>query len=558
MPAEKIYSRSWRLRKAYGTAAVVMLGYARLWLLKKLLGRAWYERRIAALHLRNAERVKNAILELKGLFIKLGQMLSILGNFLPEAFQKPLEALQDRIPPRPYSEVRERVIGELGKPPEELFASFEETPVASASIGQVHRATLPDGTEVAVKVQHVNIEHIAEVDLHIIRRLTALISWFFDIKGMDHMYTQVRQMIEEELDFAREATSMERIAENLAEEPHIAVPAVHRDYSTTRVLTTTWHTGVKVSNTAQLDEWGLERREIAARLLRAYCRMVFKDGLYHADPHPGNILIEPDGRVVLLDFGAVAALSQGLREGIPQLIEAAVKNDTPAMIQACRKMGFIAEGREAEKMAAKMIAAMRNFIQNEVEFEGLNFKDIKVNPFNNSLFGLIREIGFRGISSTVQVPKEYVLLNRMITLLLGICSALDARMNPLDVVRPYVQEFAGSEREDMLRFAANLLRRTLATAIGLPDELHRALQQLQRGETEFRSPDIRDSAKVLHYVARQLVLTILGIAAGVVAWLFYRSGAVMPARIATGASALFFWLLFAAMRKAGRVVKGME
>ena len=558
MPAEKIYSRSWRLRKAYGTAAVVMLGYARLWLLKKLLGRAWYERRIAALHLRNAESVKPAILELKGLFIKLGQMLSILGNFLPEAFQKPLEALQDRIPPRPYSEVRERVIGELGKPPEELFASFEETPVASASIGQVHRATLPDGTEVAVKVQHVNIEHIAEVDLHIIRRLTALISWFFDIKGMDHMYTQVRQMIEEELDFAREATSMERIAENLAEEPHIAVPAVHRDYSTTRVLTTTWHTGAKVSNTAQLDEWGLERREIAARLLRAYCRMVFKDGFYHADPHPGNILIEPDGRVVLLDFGAVAALSQGLREGIPQLIEAAVKNDTPAMIQACRKMGFIAEGREAEKMAAKMIAAMRNFIQNEVEFEGLNFKDIKVNPFNNSLFGLIREIGFRGISSTVQVPKEYVLLNRMITLLLGICSALDARMNPLDVVRPYVQEFAGSEREDMLRFAANLLRRTLATAIGLPDELHRALQQLQRGETEFRSPDIRDSAKVLHYVARQLVLTILGIAAGVVAWLFYRSGAVMPARIATGASALFFWLLFAAMRKAGRVVKGME
>ncbi|MCB9306607.1 MAG: AarF/ABC1/UbiB kinase family protein [Lewinellaceae bacterium] len=558
MPAEKIYSRSWRLRKAYGTAAVVMLGYARLWLLKKLLGRAWYERRIAALHLRNAERVKNAILELKGLFIKLGQMLSILGNFLPEAFQKPLEALQDRIPPRPYSEVRERVIGELGKPPEELFASFEETPVASASIGQVHRATLPDGTEVAVKVQHVNIEHIAEVDLHIIRRLTALISWFFDIKGMDHMYTQVRQMIEEELDFFREATSMERIAENLAEELHIAVPAVHRDYSTTRVLTTTWHTGAKVSNTAQLDEWGLERREIAARLLRAYCRMVFKDGLYHADPHPGNILIEPDGRVVLLDFGAVAALSQGLREGIPQLIEAAVKNDTPAMIQACRKMGFIAEGREAEKMAAKMIAAMRNFIQNEVEFEGLNFKDIKVNPFNNSLFGLIREIGFRGISSTVQVPKEYVLLNRMITLLLGICSALDARMNPLDVVRPYVQEFAGSEREDMLRFAANLLRRTLATAIGLPDELHRALQQLQRGETEFRSPDIRDSAKVLHYVARQLVFTILGIAAGIVAWLFYRSGAVIPARIAIGASALLFWLLFAAMRKAGRVVKGME
>ena len=558
MATEKIYSRFWRLRKAYGTTAIVMLSYLWLGLLKKIRGKAWYERRIAALHLRNAERIKNAIVELKGLFIKLGQMLSILGNFLPEAFQKPLEALQDQIPARPYPEVRERIIRELGKPPEEIFARFDEVPVAAASIGQAHRAQLPDGTEVAVKVQHVNIENIAAVDLEIIRRITALVSWFFNIKGMDYVYTQVKQMIEEELDFAREAASMQKIRQNLLDEPNIAVPEVHIAFCSGRVMTTTWHEGVKISNTAQLDAWGLERREIANRLLRAYCRMVFKDGFYHADPHPGNILIEPDGKVVLLDFGAVAALSPALREGIPQLIEAAVKNDTPAMIQACRKMGFIAEGRESERMAVKMIEAFRNFLQNEVQFEGLNFKEIKINPFDNSLFNLLQEIGFNGISSTVQVPKDYVLLNRMVTLLMGICSALDPMMNPLDVVRPYVKQFVLGEQENMLSFVTGLLRRTTATLIGLPDELHQVLQQIRNGDLDVRSSDIRDSARVLYLIGNQVIYAALSIATGILGYGLYQSGDARPAQFSFVLTGVFLLLLFGAMRAGNRVMKRLE
>ncbi len=558
MATEKIYSRFWRLRKAYGTTAVVMLSYAWLGLLKKFRGKAWYERRIFDLHVRNAERVKNAILELKGLFIKLGQMLSILGNFLPEAFQKPLEALQDQIPARPYDEVRERIIRELGKPPEELFARFDETPVASASIGQAHRAQLHDGTEVAVKVQHVNIESISAVDLEIIRRITLIVSWFFSIKGMNYIYTQVKQMIEEELDFAREVVSMIKIKENLQSEPGIAVPEVHLEYSTGRVMTTTWHEGVKISNVDQLDAWGLSRRDIADRLLRAYCRMVFKDGFYHADPHPGNILIQPDGTIVLLDFGAVAALSPALREGIPELIESAVKNDTRAMIQACKKMGFLADGRDAERMAGKMITALRNFLQNEVEFDGLNFKEIKINPFNNSLVNLIGEIGFNGISSTVQVPKDYVLLNRMVTLLMGICSALDSKMNPLDVVRPYVKEFVLGEQESMLTFVTGLLRRTMATTLGLPDELHRVLHQIQNGEIDFRSSDIRDSVRVLYLIGSQVIFAALSIASGILGYGLYKAGDTRPAQAVFLLSGVCLLLLFSAMRAGNRVVKKME
>ena len=558
MSTEKIYSRSWRLRKAYGTAAVLILSYTWLWLLRKILGRAWYQRRIVALHLRNAERVKTAILQLKGLFIKLGQLLSILGNFLPEAFQKPLEALQDQIPARPFSEVRDRIFRELGRPPEEIFARLDEQPLAAASIGQAHRAQLPDGTEVVVKVQHLNIELIAAVDLEIIRRLTAIFSWFYQIKGMDYLYTQIKKMIEEELDFNREAVSMQKIAHNLVDEPQFVIPQIHPDYSTARVMTTTWHEGVKISQISQLDAWALNRRDIATRILKLYCRMVFKDGLYHADPHPGNILIKSDGTLVLLDFGAVAEISPALREGIPLLIEAAVKNDTTAMIQACRSMGFLAEGREAEKMAATMIAAFRNFLQNEVQFEGLNLTEIKVNPLNNSLTNLLNDIGLQGISGVVQVPKDYVLFNRTATLLLGLCATLDATLNPLDIIRPYAKSFVVGEKEDTVSYVRKLLQRSAGTIVGLPDEISRVLQQVQKGEFEFQSPDIRNAAKLLYTAFHQLTFMVLSVSAGGVGWFLRREGQVGSSQVAFGLAGLFLLMAFRAMRLGKRVLKGMS
>ncbi|MCB0520485.1 MAG: AarF/ABC1/UbiB kinase family protein [Saprospiraceae bacterium] len=525
---------------------------------KKIFGKRWYEKRIMKLHLRNAERVKRSILQLEGLFIKIGQLLSILGTFLPEEFQKPLEDLQDKIPPRPFAEVQERIVKEFGKLPKEVFSTFEEMPIASASIGQAHRATLPDGTQVVVKVQHANIEQVAQVDLRIIKRLTNIIAWFFDIKGMDYMYTQIRKMIEEELDFAREARSMQQIADNLKDEVQFVIPAIHPEYSTARTLTTTWHEGVKISNTAQLDAWGLDRRDILTRLLRAYCRMVFMDGFYHADPHPGNILVKPDGTLVLLDFGAVDELSQALRQGIPQLIEAAVKSDTDAMIKAARSMGFFAQGQEAEKMAGKMIDAFRNFLQNEIKLEGLNFKDIELDPLNNSLFDLISEIGFSGISGTVQVPKDWVLLNRMITLLLGISTTLDPQLNPLDVVRPYIKEFVVGEKESLVSFVTGLLRRTVATTLALPDELHRVLQRIDRGKLETRTPDIREGAKLLYQVGQQFVLAFLSIAAATFGYLFYSNGHIGAARWGFGLCGFFMLLFLRALRVGGRIWRRLE
>ena len=216
-------------------------------------------------------------------------------------------------------------------------------------------------------------------------------------------------------------------------------------------------------------------------------------------------------------------------------------------------MGFLAEGREAEQMAEKMITALRNFLQNEIQLEGLNFKDIKVKPFDNSLFHLIRDIGFSGISGTVQVPKDYVLLNRMLTLLLGLCNSLDAKLNPLDVVRPYVQDFVLGQRGDLISFVRNLLQNTLSSVLALPDELRQTLQKTRRGQLEMLNPDVRDGARLLYLAVQQVLFAGLALAGAGAGYWLERQGDTGVGRVAYGMAALFGFMLLRTLRTGGRL-----
>ncbi|MFK7906258.1 MAG: ABC1 kinase family protein, partial [Chitinophagales bacterium] len=497
MAKSKIYRRSYRIRKAYGTAFVVFMSYFKVYLLSKFFGRSYYEKRLNGLHIKNANRVKKVILQLQGLFVKVGQLLSILSNFLPEAFQAPLDELQDKIPARPIAEIRQRILTELGDTPENLFKHFDETPLAAASIGQAHKATLKDGSAVVVKVQHANIELIAETDLHIIERLTKLTAWFFEIKGIEYTYTQVRQMIEEELDFEQESRAMQRIKENLKNEKGLIIPEVYPQFSTSRVMTTSFCPGVKINDIAQLDKWKIDKRSVSDRLVNAYCQMVFEDGFYHADPHPGNILVQKDGTIVLLDFGATASIQPVMRTGLLQLIEGAAKNDTRRIIEALKTVGFIADDKEAIRIAEKVIDAFRNFLQNEIQFEGMNLKDIKVNPFESSFFKLAMEVGIKELTNIVQVPKDYVLLNRMVTLLMGICNTLDIHSNPLEVVQPYLQKFLMNEKGDTVKFVKELVQQMASNALSLPGDLRKVLYQAHRGELEVQVIGNKERTRML-------------------------------------------------------------
>ena len=554
MANKKIYSRFYRIRKAYGTAFRVILSYAKLTLLSKVFGKRYYEKRIVQTHIRNANRIKKTILHLEGLFIKVGQLLSILSNFLPPHFQEPLEALQDQIPARPYPEIEARIVAEFGKQPDALFLTFDKTPLASASIGQVHRATLSDHTEVAVKVQHANIEQVAEVDLQVMQRLVQLISWFYDIKGIEHAYTQVKKMVEEELNYQKEAMSMDLIRQNLAEEQGIAIPKIYPDFSTARILTTSFHEGVKISNVEQLEAWDLDRNELARKLVHAYCQMVFKDGFYHADPHPGNILIEKNGTIVLLDFGATGTLPPEMRTGFLNLIEAAAKNDADKIIVSLKDLGFISDDATSEKIARKVIVAFRNFLQNEIEFDGLSLKEIKVNPFNSSLFNLTTEIGLKGIANTVQVPKEYVLLNRMVTLLMGICNTLDSHINPIEVVRPYFQTYLLGEK-DPVKFFMDLLKGTMGTLFALPGDLRQTLTKINQGDLVIKQEGQAQQNRIFLLLGQQFIYTILLVATLGFAYTFFKDGQAQWSRYALGVAGVFVFLLFRGWRRNSQLLR---
>ncbi len=555
MNKQKIFQPGYRMRKAYWTAFIVLMSYFWLYLKGRIFGKKYYESKIIDLHLRNAERVKKAILHLQGLFIKVGQLLSILTNFLPKAFQEPLEALQNQIPARPFAEIEQQITVELGEHPEQVFAEFDRSPLASASIGQVHRATLKTGEKVVVKVQHLNIKSISDVDLTVMQRLVKITAYFFDIKGIEHAYTQVKKMIEEELDFEQEANSMQLIATNLKDEPNLFIPIVFSEYSTHHILTTKYCEGVKINDIQQLEAWNIDRTDLANRLVHAYCKMVFEDGFYHADPHPGNIMVQQDGTIIFLDFGAVAHLQPSMRTGFLALIDAAVKNDDDKIVAALRSMGFLAQGKDAQKAAAQIIDALRQFIQNEVQIEGLNFKDIKVNPFETSLYNLTKELGIRGIANTVQVPKEFVLLNRMVTLLLGICNTLDSNMNPIKVLQPYLQKYMLGEQGSTVQFMTDLIKGNLTNVISLPGEFNKTLKMAQKGELELKIEGIADRNRLFYVLGQQLIYTLLLIASLAFVYLFDQNGAAAMQSYSMWSSGLFAFLLIRSKwkhRKLGR------
>ena len=200
-----------------------------------------------------------------------------------------------------------------------------------------------------------------------------------------------------------------------------------------------------------------------------------------------------------------------------------------------------------------MIVAFRNFLQNEVEFDGLNFKDLKVNPFQSSLFNLTTEIGLKGIANTVQVPKEYVLLNRMVTLLLGICNTLDSSINPIDVVKPYFQTFILGESGDMVQFAKDFIKKSATTLLTIPGDLGDVLNKARRGKLEIQLPIEVEKAKLFYALGQQLVFSILIIASFGFSYLFFQNSELYLGKWGLGASGFFGFLLIQAIRRGNRI-----
>ena len=547
-----------RLARAYSVTLRVLASYLWLRLWRPLLGPDAYARGLVERHQRNARRVERTILELNGLFIKVGQLISILTNFLPEEFRSGLEGLQDQVPARPLEQIRGRIRAEFGKEPEELFAWFDPVPIASASLAQVHEARLHDGRRVALKVQHADIDQIVRLDLRAIRRILGIIQLFTRIRGLESYHSEVREMILEELDFAKEAEHINLIAGHFTNDRMVGFPVVVPEFSTRRVLTTEFVDATKVTDVATLESHGVDRTALAQRILTAYCQMIFIDGVYHADPHPGNILVRPDGRIVFLDFGAVGELSPQMKEGIPMFLEGVIRRDNQKITAALRRMGFVARAEGpgvAGDVAERVIEYFQRRFLEDLTIESWSLAEVQVDMKTKleAMADLRKlDISFRDLTSTFEVPKDWVLLERTLLLLLGLCTFLDPALNPMRTIQPYLQEFVLGRDRDWVALTRAALRDMALSALTIPEGIQRFLVRANRGELEVRVHGLRESTSLLYAAAHQLMYSLLATGSAVISYLARERGDAVVTLGAGGVAAFFLLCLAGSLFSARR------
>jgi ubiquinone biosynthesis protein len=513
--------RSWR---AYWTTFVVIGSYLWLRFRARFRSDAWVEHTLRAIHLRNARRIEHTIVELQGLFIKVGQLISIMTNFLPEEFRRELEGLQDAVPPRPYDDIEARLREELGRAPAEVFQQFEARPIASASIGQVHLARLADGTKVAVKVQYPDIEEVVRRDLATLRRIFRIIGWFIPYQGLDELYREIRAIVMEELDYRAEAENARRIGANFEGRDDVAFPYVVQELSTARVLVTHFEAGCKITDRAAVKQLGLDRGQLARQVVEIYCQQIFTDGIYHADPHPGNLLVRPreEGQpptIVFLDFGAVAEIPANVRGGIVELLQGALMRDTARIVGAMKQMGFVARGAN-EHMFEQVIEYFHERFQENISLDSLNLKDIKFDPQKGleSVADLRKmDISLRELSANFHVPKEIIVLERTLLLLMGLCTELDPTLNPMTVIRPYLERFVLGDEGDWSELLVESSKDLVMSVTALPAEIRKFMRAAHSGELQLKFKNIEAPAQLMYRLGHQFIFAGVGIAGAAIA-----------------------------------------
>lgn len=293
-----------------------------------------------------------------GAFVKLGQVLGARADVMPAAFIAPLRGLHDRVPARPLAKLRPHVEKQLGRSLDDVFADIEPTALAAASLAQVHRATLPSGEVVAVKIQYPEARRLFPVDFKSLRRAVRVARWLNRGLDLRALVDELADFVLLELDFSRERASTERIRQNFAGDPTVVIPTVHADLSTDRLLVLGFLSGTPLSAADKLRERGVDLRAVARHVATLYATMIFQHGFFHGDPHPGNILVLDDGRLGLLDFGLAKELPAGFGASAATMIASALAGDTPTALAAARSIGFVI----SDDIAGELITMVKTLL----------------------------------------------------------------------------------------------------------------------------------------------------------------------------------------------------
>ncbi|MFQ6019254.1 MAG: ABC1 kinase family protein [Dehalococcoidia bacterium] len=420
--------RTQRFLAVGSLAAHIYLGYKAISFRQRYLGLGDAAARRSAHHTWCARRIYRLAVRLQGLLIKFGQILGSRPDLIPEEYIVVLSRLQDQVPPRPYP-IMERVLAsELGRPVAEMFPEFERRPIASASLAQVHRARLPDGRLVAVKVQYPDIEETVRLDLHNIGFLLRLLNRLESGLNFAPLIEELSQNVPLELDFINEAHNAEAIARNFDGRPEIIVPKIVWEHTTRRVLTMEYLDGIKITDVAVLAAAGIDAQAVAQLVTDAYCEQIFVHGMFHADPHPGNLFVLPGPRLVLLDFGLCRRLDEGFRRGYARLAGATLVNEGSAMVEAFRALGF----RTRSDDPAAFLALGHAFIDSAQPGRAYADPDL-VAQVNARLARVLRA------NPILDMPREFLLLLRVMGLLSGLGKHLDSRVDILSTVSSHTK-----------------------------------------------------------------------------------------------------------------------
>ncbi|CAD2074206.1 ABC transporter [Jeotgalicoccus coquinae] len=373
-----------------------------------------------------AERIRIFIEEMGTTFIKLGQIASTRADLLPPDLIRELEKLQSHVAPFPAEEARRLIEESLEAPIDELFMIFNDKPVGSASIGQVHRAMLHTGEDVAVKIQRPNIEKTVRTDLEILRHLAVLaesnLEWARNYQVTD-MIEEFSDALINELDYTIEARNVERIGKTHKNDSKIKIPEIYWEYSTKNIMVMDFIKGVPVNNLVKLDEMGINRSDVANTLARAIFQQIFEEGYFHGDPHPGNVSVLEDGTLAFLDFGMIGRLTSDLKNNFGSLLISLMRKDSGGVVKAIVKMGVVPGdvsmrdlNREAEIMRDKYY---------DVPLSKLNFSDAV-----NDLFGIANKY-------KIKLPQDFTILAKTLLTLESVVSQLDPDFSIMDVAEPF-------------------------------------------------------------------------------------------------------------------------
>lgn len=459
------------------------------------------EAHLRRLHRRNAIMIRDEAIEMKGVMIKVGQFLSSRIDFLPDEYISELSELQDQVPPHEYGGIKTRIIDALGAPPEEIFSEFEEMPLAAASLGQVHRAILADGREVAVKIQYPDIDKVIETDIRMFGLLIRLLHGRYGHINLRVLHEEFSRIIRAELDYIREGKNAERFRENFLGDERIIIPSVNWEYTRGKVLTLEFVDGIKITDCGAVRDSGIDCREVVNLLAETYSKMIFVHGFFHGDPHPGNIFIRKGPKLIFVDFGMVQAMPDALKKELRSFAGAIVESNVRRIIESMEAMGFIIEGADYDALtsvAQSLMDKYRNI--SPAELKALTVDDISREISN--VFGIVRYI---------QIPNNFILLGRTIGILNGIAFRLNPDINIIEIGKPYIKEFLRGGREEQTRQLLNVLKERIADALELPGQLKELLTRANRGDLSFKlsKSEIRDITGPVKSLTNVMMLVVL-------------------------------------------------